>query len=140
MRLSWKDGGATLLVGAAVTLYFAYVMDAGLPLVSGPRVLSAVVFALGLAACVVGAQMPGMTADRKTDNWAGVFSMFGGLAFVAAAVTVVTGSGWPLAVLVATVVTMWALATTRHAVAHLRRPQATDARTHERIEESIQRR
>jgi hypothetical protein len=35
---------------------------------------------------------------------------------------------------------MWALATTRHAVAHLRRPQATDARTHERIEESIQRR
>jgi hypothetical protein len=115
MRLTWKDGIATVLTAGIVALYAAYVADEKLPLVSGPRVLAGLILVVGLTACAIGG-----TAIAK-DGSAGltvyVGSTLGAAAFLAALITMITGAGSTLAILVGVTVALWLLATVRHAVA-----------------------
>ena len=50
MRLTWRDGLATLLVAAAAVLYALWAVDALMPGVS-TRWMTVIAFALGMAAC-----------------------------------------------------------------------------------------
>jgi hypothetical protein len=79
------------------------------------RWAAAVVMALGIAACSVGA---------KRFNSA-LFGVLGAAAFVFGMLALITGSLTPLSLPVADMVVMWALTTFRHAHSAPGRPAAT---------------
>jgi hypothetical protein len=112
MRLTWKDAIATVLTAGIVALYAAFLSGTTLPLVSSPRALAAVFLIVGLTACAVGGTA--LTADMKARWVVYAGGTLGGIAFIAALITVVTGSGFVLAVLVGTTVALWLMATLRH--------------------------
>jgi hypothetical protein len=111
MRLTWKDAAATVLTAGVVALYAAYLAGAGLPLVSGPRVVAAVALVAGLGACAVG----GTDLDRASRWTTYTGATLGGVAILAALVAMTTGLGAALAVLVGATVVLWVMATARHA-------------------------
>jgi Na+-transporting methylmalonyl-CoA/oxaloacetate decarboxylase gamma subunit len=113
MRLTWRDGVATLLTAAVAGLYWAYLAGADLPLVSGPRALAGAVLVIGLGACAIGGG--GLTADGMRSRYGRSMSAFAAVPGIAALVTIITGNGVILAVLVTSVVAMWLVATLRHA-------------------------
>jgi hypothetical protein len=124
MRLTWKDAVATVLTGSIVTLYIAYLEGAALPLVAGPRVLAAVALVVGLAGCAVGGT--GMTTDRPA-NWAvRVAALLGAVAFIVGLIAMITGSHAMLATLIGVIVTLWLLATARHASTRTPRGRVDD--------------
>lgn len=114
MRLTWHDAAATGAVAAAVALYWAFRAGLDLPLVSAPRMLSVVVFILGVTACAVGgnAIIPG----QHSPSWASLFGIHGAVAFVLTLLVLITGSAMLLAWLVGLVVLLWLFTTIRHAV------------------------
>jgi hypothetical protein len=112
MRLTWKDAIATVLTAGIATLYAAFLGGAGLPLVSSPRALAAVTLVVGLTACGIGGTA--LTTDTKARWAAYVGGTLGGIAFLAALATMITGSELMLAVLVGTTVALWLMATARH--------------------------
>jgi hypothetical protein len=131
MRLTWRDGVATLLVGGAVGMYAAYLADAALPLLSGPRVLALAVFALGITTCALaGSGMTSSEGFTRYARWMGRLALVPGLAFP---VTLVTGNEIALAVLVGGTAAMWALATVRHAI-HGKPDQVSDRALRQLIE------
>jgi membrane-bound ClpP family serine protease len=79
------------------------------------RWAAAVILALGIATCTVGA---------KRVNSA-LFGVLGGAAFVFGVLALITGSLTPLSLLVADMVVMWGLTTFRHAHNPPGRPVAT---------------
>lgn len=114
MRLTWKDAAATALVGGALSLYAGFLAGAGLPLVSGPRMLALAVLVLGVAACVTGGSVLATAGGEPATPLARWFSFFGTIAFVTAVLVMITGSEPLLAVLVGTIVMLWLAATLRH--------------------------
>ena len=116
MTLTRKDAVATGLTGLAVFVFLATHEAWNVPLVGDSyRWAAAVIMALGLAACSVGA---------KRVNSA-LFAILGGAAFVFGVLALITGSLTPLSLLVADMVVMWALTTLRHAYGAPGRPVAT---------------
>ena len=112
MRLTWKDGLATLLTAGIVALYVAFLAGADLPLVSGPRVLAGVALVAGLSACALGASPDGGVPSRSAKWFGGIL---GTTALVTAVVTLITGSEVALAILVGSTVALWLVSTVRHA-------------------------
>jgi hypothetical protein len=112
MRLTWKDAIATVLTAGIVALYAAFLGGTTLPLVSSPRTLAAVFLIVGLTACAIGGTA--LTTDPKAQWAMYAGGTLGGVAFIAALITLVTGSGFVLAVLVGTTVALWLMATVRH--------------------------
>jgi hypothetical protein len=122
MRLTIRDGLATLLVAAAAAVYVLWVTGAamtGWPV----RVAAAVVFALGFAAClsdqkqmavVYGASREG---PRPPVAYVVNASVIGALALVSGVIALVTGSAVMLAVLAASMAGLWLIATARHTLA-----------------------
>jgi hypothetical protein len=51
MSLTWKDGLATLFVGAAAVLYLLWSGGTTASGLSGPRALSVAIFGLGVGGC-----------------------------------------------------------------------------------------
>jgi hypothetical protein len=127
MRLTWKDGVATLLVAAVVGMYWAYLANVELPLVSEPRALGVAAIVVGLAACAVGSTT---TAGTRFASALGVFAAVPGFAAI---IAIVTGSGVALAVLVGGIVVMWLAATVQHASGHP--AGVTDGDVHRMIDE-----
>jgi len=127
MKLSWHDAAATLVVAVAVGLYWAFVADAGLPLVSGPRVLAVLMFVLGVTACAVGGGV--VPADTEAEGrrspgvWLRMYAAHGALAFGLMVFVLVTGSTGALAVLTGLVVALWLFTTVRRVVTDLRTPR-----------------
>jgi len=117
MRVSWRDGLATLFVGVGVLLYALWLAGVEVAGVSGVRALGAVILGLGLAASVI-AVVYGVGAGllRASKVYLAVASGLGLLALVAGvAVLVTTNEAW-LGVLVAATVVLWLMATARHAL------------------------
>jgi hypothetical protein len=114
MRLTWRDGASTLLTAAVVGLYWAYLADANLPLVAGPRALAGTVMVIGLAACAIGGG--DLTAATERSRYGRVMGAFAAVPGVAGLVTIITGDTVALAIMVGSVVVMWLIATIRHAV------------------------
>ncbi|HLY47713.1 MAG TPA: hypothetical protein VKR21_00820 [Solirubrobacteraceae bacterium] len=106
MTLTRKDAVATGLVGLAVLAFLATHEAWNIPLIGDShRWAAAVILALGIGACSVG-------ANRTTSA---LFSVLGGAAFVLAVLALISGSLTPLSLLVADMVVMWAITTVRHA-------------------------
>lgn len=113
MRLTWKDLIATVAVAGAVALYAAFLADADLPLVSGPRALAGLVLVFGMVACGAGGSST-LDADvHHAPGWARIFGFLGGVTLLAAVIALVSGSTIALAVLVAGTATLWLTATAR---------------------------
>ncbi|NUT34346.1 MAG: hypothetical protein HOV79_14855 [Hamadaea sp.] len=113
MRLTWRDAVATGLVAGAVALFGAHLAGAHLPGLGAVRPIAAVVVALGLGACIVGAQRIDAVGPGY-GRWMGVL---GGAAVVTALTAVFGGFEIALWALTATTVGLWVTATVRHAFA-----------------------
>ncbi len=114
MRLSWRDGLATLFVGTGAVLYALWL--AGVE-VGGVRVLTGLVLGLGLAASVT-AVVYGVGAGllQASKAYLVVASVIGFAALVAGVIALVGANETMLAMLVASTVALWAMSTVRHAV------------------------
>jgi hypothetical protein len=123
MRLTWRrDGLATLLVATAAVLYVLWLTGTSLTGTS-TRVLGAAVFALGWAACSGNkAEMAivyGVDHERRRPPMLYVVtaSIVGFVALVAGVITLVSANEAMLATLVVAMAALWAIATSRHAIA-----------------------
>jgi len=122
MRLTIRDGLATVFVAAATAVYIPWVTGAAITGWS-VRVTAAVVFALGFAACLTAqkqmAVVYGVTGEgpRPLMAYVVLTSAIGALALVAGVIALVTGSAAMLAMLTASMAGLWVLATARHTLA-----------------------
>ena len=121
MRLVRKDGAATVFVAAATVLYVLNETGAALTGMS-PRVLGAVVFALGWAACTsnraeIAVIFGPKGARRPPLPYIVIASAIGVGALAAGIVTLVTASETALLALVVATVTLGAMSVVRHAIA-----------------------
>ena len=122
MRLTCRDGPATVFVAAAAAIYIAWVTGAAMTGWS-VRVTAAVVFALGFAACLTDQKQMAVVyratgeGPRPPMAYVVLISALGGLALVAGVIALVTGSAAMLAMLTASMAGLWVLATARHALA-----------------------
>jgi hypothetical protein len=119
MRLTVRDGLATLFVAAAEMVYVLWVTGAAMTGWS-VRVTAAVVFTLGFAACLTDqkqmAVVYGATGEghRPPPAYVVLASVVGALALVAGVIALVTGSTAMLATLAASMGGLWVIATARH--------------------------
>ncbi len=130
-RLTWRDGVATVLVGAGLALYVLWLNGAEL---AGPRTIAGFVLGFGLAASLI-AVVYGVGAGllRAPKVYLAVASLLGLLALVAGVVAVTSINETMLATLVAATFAMWLMATIRHAVTEPRddrAPRPTSTLTH----------
>jgi hypothetical protein len=120
MRLTWRDVVATLFVAVAVVIYALWVTGTAMADTS-TRVLAAVVFGLGWAACTTNqkelASVYGTDAHRRTAMAYVVFaSLIGFVALVAGIVAIAGASEAILATLAGAMIALWAMSTVRHAI------------------------
>lgn len=112
MRLSWRDGLATLFVGGGLVAYLLWRTGAGM---GGPRVVAGIVLGLGLGASVT-AVVYGVGAGllRASKAYLAVASLLGLVALVAGIISLASGKETAVGVLVASAVALWLMATVRH--------------------------
>jgi hypothetical protein len=121
MRLTWRDGLATLLVAAAAVLYVLWGTGALMPGVS-TRWMTVIAFALGVVACTANQRELGEVygATREGPRASGVYialaTALGIVMLVAGILAFVLASEAMLATLVAAMVALWLIATARHAL------------------------
>jgi len=116
MRLTWRDGLATVFVGVAALVYSLWLAGVGV-LGLGVRGLGGVVLGLGVAASVT-AVVYGVGARllQASKVYLVIASLIGLVAFVAGVITVVSASEPMLAALVVATLVLWVMATVRHAM------------------------
>ncbi len=130
MRLTGRDGVATLVVAAAVVIYGLWATGAALSGTS-VRVLAAVLFGLGWVGCTSDgpkmAEVFGIGSSRRPPiAYTAIASLVGAGALAAGITALIAGSKAPLAALVAAMLVLWAMATVRHGRARPR-PAAEQA-------------
>jgi|SRR5664280_953182 len=123
MSLTWKDGLATVLVGAGALLYLLWMGGATLTGLSGSRALAVAIFGLGVGGCYTAkSNMEAMygAGDRPRPPllYVVIASVLGGVTLVAGVVAMLGGGTGALASLTAAMVALWALATIRHWASH----------------------
>jgi hypothetical protein len=123
MSLTWKDGLATVLVGAAGVFYLLWVGGSSVTGLSGLRALALAIFGLGLAGCTTArSNMEAVYGvggkARPPLLYVVVTSALGGVTLVAGMVAIFGGSSAALATLSGTMVALWVLATFRHWASH----------------------
>jgi amino acid permease len=121
MRLTRKDGLATLFVAAAGILYALWLTGFALTGAS-TRVIGAIIFGLGWAACMsnqseMAAVFGAGTRRRVPMTYVVIASLIGALALVAGVITLVSANEPMLATLVVATITLWAMSTIRHGIA-----------------------
>jgi hypothetical protein len=128
MRLSWRDGLATVLVTAGGLLYALRLAGTEVPVISGARALGGVVLFLGLAASVT-AVVYGVGAGllQAPRAYLAIASLVGLVALVAGVLVLTNGSETMLAILVAATVALWLMSTVRHAMLGTRNADAARA-------------
>jgi len=114
MRLTWRDIVATLLVVVCGLIFFAVTDAWGWPLLTSYHAGSAALLAVGLAACVVGGSNI-ETFSTKDPMLLGA-STIGFFALAVGIYGIVSGSETAFAILAATTVMLWAVATIHHAI------------------------
>ena len=126
MRLTWKDGLATVFVGAAVLLYLLSPSDIWLFGLSGSRGLAVAIFALGVGGCYTTlSQMKDVYGyegrERPPLLYVVLSSFLGAVMLIAGTIAISSGSTAALATLTGAMVVLWVLTTVRHS-ASLRVP------------------
>jgi hypothetical protein len=124
MSLSWKDGLATVFVGAAVVLYMLSQDGTTIAGLSGPRALTVAIFGLGIGGCYTAkSHMEAVYGvgggPRPPLLYVVLASAMGGVALVAGIVAFAGGGDAALATLTAAMIALWALATIRHSTSRL---------------------
>ena len=119
MRLTWRDGLATLLVAAVAVLYALWAVGALMPGVS-TRWMTVIAFALGAAACTANQRELGELygATRQGPRTSGIYVALAtalGIVMLAAGILAFAlASEAMLATLVAAMIALWLIATARH--------------------------
>jgi hypothetical protein len=119
MRLTVRDGLATVFVAAAEVVYLLWVTGAAMTGWS-VRVAAVVVFGLGWAACVTDQKQMAVVygaahgSRQPTVAYVVIVSGIGALALVAGVIALVAGSTAMLATLAASMGGLWVIATARH--------------------------
>jgi hypothetical protein len=122
MRLTIRDGLATVFVAVAAAVYVPWVTGAALTGWS-VRVTAAVVFALGWAACMTDQKQLAVVYGASSEGrrppaaYVVLVSAIGAVALVAGVIALVTSSAALLATLAASMAGLWLVATARHIVA-----------------------
>lgn len=130
MRLTWKDGVATVFMAAVVAVYVAFLQGADVVMIDSVRGTTSAILVLG---------MVGGCAMSRGDLYVGpkttlkgffiaVASVLGVTALAAAAIALIADSAVALATFFAATVALWLVATVRHAfttVDEPARPRAT---------------
>jgi hypothetical protein len=124
MRLSWKDGLATLFVAVATAIYSLWLSGAAFAGIS-TRAVGAIVLALGWAACTSDAAA--LANAYGTDNHPRpqialvvISSVLGGVALVAGVITLIGSSETMLGALVVAMIALWMVATARHVLGSIK--------------------
>lgn len=113
MRLTWRDGAATLLTAVAVAIYWALLADAGLPLVGGVRGAATAILLIGAGTCITGANQA-----NTRDGVSKALGFLGATAFFAGLIAIIWAVEWALAIEIGAIVVLWAVTTLRHALTH----------------------
>jgi hypothetical protein len=120
MRLTWRDGTATLLVAAAAVLYALWATNALMAGVS-TRWMTVIAFALGMAACTANQRELGEVygareGRRPSGLYIALATALGVVMLVVGILAFVLASEAMLATLVAAMIALWLIATARHAL------------------------
>jgi hypothetical protein len=121
MRLTWRDGLATLLVAAAVVLYALWAGNDLMPGVS-TRWMTVIAFALGMAACTANQRELGEAygasgeGRRPSGLYIALATALGIVMLAAGVLAFVLASEAMLATLVTAMIALWLIATGRHAL------------------------
>jgi len=118
MMLTWRDAVSTLVTGAVIAVYLAFLGGTHLWLISSARGATAVVLILGVAGgCALSTAVGLATAadSAVVRVYLALAGLLGAAALAAAVMGLVTGSPAALAALVVLTVTLWLIATVRHA-------------------------
>jgi len=119
MRLTWKDGLATIFVGIAVAVYGFWMAGGEAFGLASTRAVSTLVLILGIAGCfaarsffevIYGADRRG----RPSTPYVVLVTTIGIVALGAATVALIGGSTVALTTLIIAMVVLWAMATIRH--------------------------
>ena len=119
MKLTWRDGVATIFMGAIVAIYAAFLGGTSMWLISSARGTTAAVLVLGfVGGCALGSIPDLYMGAKSRTEWAfiAITSMLGAVAVVAAVVGLITGGAVALAVLVSVTLALWLASTVRHAL------------------------
>jgi hypothetical protein len=127
MRLTWKDGVATLLMAAVGVVTVATMQGWGWPLLGGYRSAGVIVFGLGMVMCPVGGSALRTPEDMR-EPYVRFASALGIVSLVALAGLLIWGTQAWFVALVMDVALLWAMSTIRHAVRGTAAPQASPAR------------
>jgi hypothetical protein len=118
MRLTWRDGFATLCVGAAAVLYTVWLSEKEVLGMSGARTVGITVLLLGLAASVIAVVFGvGEGLLRASKVYLAAASVIGLGAVVTGILVLISESEAMLGALVASTAVLWAVSTIRHAIA-----------------------
>lgn len=109
MRLTWRDGVATLLVGAATAVYVCNMMSVPMPMIIDWGDVAAAALLLGFVACVIDEWTVKHAVLVRTLSALSVSTLCVGIAAMA------TESEFLVSVVVAMLVTLWAVTTLAHA-------------------------
>jgi len=120
MRLTWRDGVTTLLVGMVALTYAAYAAGWAIPVIDDARGATLLIGAVGLTMCIVGGSG---SVIASPDAFMVPASVLGGVALLLIIAGLITG--WSLAVplLAAVTLLLWTISTVRHAMAASRMTQ-----------------
>jgi hypothetical protein len=124
MRLTWRDGVATVFVVALMVVYAEFLARHGLGLVADPRGMGSV----GLISTAVLCPLGG--SARSSAAWTGLMSLVGVVTLALGVVTVITLSWTVLAAFMIAIAAMWALATIHHALGTVPAPSPTAGAVH----------
>lgn len=137
MKLTWRDAATLPFMAAIIALYTAHLGGADGWLVSSTRETAAAIFVLGMFG---GCALAGTSEVFRTDRtpaialYAALASLIGFTALTAGIAAVITGSDVALGILFGATMTLWVLATLRHAVT-TPRPPTLSRDTHEVIDQ-----
>jgi hypothetical protein len=113
MRITWKDGMTTFLLGMVVLLAMAATQGWDWPLMGSYRSASMVVFAAGIGMCALGGSTT-TTASVKDDPYVAFGAVLGTASLVVWLLVLITGSEAWFVTLVASIAILWAVATVHH--------------------------
>ena len=113
-QMTWEDSIATLLTGAIIAVYAAFVSGTSLWLISSGRGATAAVLVLGMGAWALRPLNPG-TGHRTGQDFAGIATVISNIALLVAVIGLFTGSTVALTILVVGTVALWMITTIRRA-------------------------
>ena len=122
MKLSIRDGAATLLLGAILVPYVGYLVNGSMPFIKDPRGMSATALILGAAAFLFAGRFSGSTTLGITEVVLVVVSLGVGVAALLLAETVAAEA--LLAVFIGAIVVTWGVQLLHHSGVIPTRPAA----------------